>query len=98
MIPRFVHEPIVLFIIHNYFCLSDHNFNYFRLQVKTIFFQSPYNVIRYTLNEESREYFMVDEYSGDVSVKKPLSADETNEDRYNVCYDHIKPNYQMRNS
>ena len=48
--------------------------------------KSPYNQIRYTItgSNKAREFFLIDEISGEISIKKPLSEDDPNVNSYTV--------------
>lgn len=54
---------------------------------KNKWFQSPHNEISYSLAGDSTalEYFMVDETTGYISLKKSVALDPQRRTQYNVC-------------
>lgn len=57
------------------------------LRVWSIYlFQKPHNVVRYEITGSSKalEYFLVNEVTGDLYVKKPLTEDDPDTDSYTV--------------
>lgn len=51
-----------------------------------LIFQAPHNEIRYfiTGSDKAREYFLINEITGEIYIKKPLSQDDPNVDSYSV--------------
>ena len=48
--------------------------------------QAPYNTVKYSITNEdiAAEYFMINEFTGQMSVKKGLYLDEEQSDSYSV--------------
>ena len=51
-----------------------------------VILQSPYNVVRYEIMEDSAEMFLVDEVSGEVFLKQPLYTDDPEITEYTVWH------------
>ena len=51
-----------------------------------VFFQSPYNELRYSMIGEDSvlQYFMIDDVTGDVALKKSVQQDPDSKDTYFV--------------
>ena len=52
--------------------------------IHLLFIQSPYNTVRYEMagSEHALSYFLVNEVTGDVFIKRPLSEDSQDIDSY----------------